>query len=128
MKAIANTKSQEEEISLAQRDSPRETKQGALIACTRTSVVTGIGTVAATSGDIDILVNSAGAIPRGTLLEIDEELLTLCQNDQPAVQNCLDVLVFAAERSKDRLGPKQGADDGRLADFRRVDRTGCSAR
>jgi len=29
--------------------------------------------VAAASGEVDILVNSAGAIPRGTLLEIDEE-------------------------------------------------------
>jgi len=29
--------------------------------------------VAAASGDVDILVNSAGAIPRGTLTEIDEE-------------------------------------------------------
>ena len=29
--------------------------------------------VAAACGDIDILVNSAGAIPRGTLLDIDEE-------------------------------------------------------
>ena len=33
----------------------------------------GVKTVAAACGDIDILVNSAGAIPRGTLLEIDEE-------------------------------------------------------
>jgi NAD(P)-dependent dehydrogenase (short-subunit alcohol dehydrogenase family) len=29
--------------------------------------------LAATAGDVDILVNSAGAVPRGTLLEIDEE-------------------------------------------------------
>src|SRR5262245_54839659 len=29
--------------------------------------------VAAACGDVDILVNSAGAIPRGTLVEIDEE-------------------------------------------------------
>jgi NAD(P)-dependent dehydrogenase (short-subunit alcohol dehydrogenase family) len=29
--------------------------------------------VAAAAGDVDILVNSAGAIPRGTLLDIDEE-------------------------------------------------------
>ena len=32
-----------------------------------------VKTVAAAAGDIDILVNSAGAIPRGTVLEIDEE-------------------------------------------------------
>jgi NAD(P)-dependent dehydrogenase (short-subunit alcohol dehydrogenase family) len=29
--------------------------------------------VAAAAGEVDILVNSAGAVPRGTLLEIDEE-------------------------------------------------------
>lgn len=33
----------------------------------------GVRTVAAACGEVDILVNSAGAIPRGTLLEIDEE-------------------------------------------------------
>jgi hypothetical protein len=33
----------------------------------------GVKAVAAACGDVDILVNSAGAIPRGTLLEIDEE-------------------------------------------------------
>ena len=34
---------------------------------------TGVTAVAAACGEVDILVNSAGAIPRGTLLEIDEE-------------------------------------------------------
>ncbi len=33
----------------------------------------GVKAVAAACGEIDILVNSAGAIPRGTLLDIDEE-------------------------------------------------------
>jgi NAD(P)-dependent dehydrogenase (short-subunit alcohol dehydrogenase family) len=33
----------------------------------------GVKAVAAACRDVDILVNSAGAIPRGTLLEIDEE-------------------------------------------------------
>jgi NAD(P)-dependent dehydrogenase (short-subunit alcohol dehydrogenase family) len=33
----------------------------------------GVKTVVAACGEVDILVNSAGAIPRGTLLEIDEE-------------------------------------------------------
>jgi 3-oxoacyl-[acyl-carrier protein] reductase len=33
----------------------------------------GIKTVAGACGDVDILINSAGAIPRGTLLEIDED-------------------------------------------------------
>ena len=33
----------------------------------------GVKAIAAACGEIDILVNSAGAIPRGTLLEIDEE-------------------------------------------------------
>ncbi len=33
----------------------------------------GVRAVAAACGDVDILVNSAGAIPRGTLLEIDEQ-------------------------------------------------------
>jgi NAD(P)-dependent dehydrogenase (short-subunit alcohol dehydrogenase family) len=37
------------------------------------SVGANVKAVAAACGDIDILVNSAGAIPRGTLLEIDEE-------------------------------------------------------
>jgi NAD(P)-dependent dehydrogenase (short-subunit alcohol dehydrogenase family) len=37
------------------------------------SVSANVKAVAAACGDIDILVNSAGAIPRGTLLEIDEE-------------------------------------------------------
>jgi NAD(P)-dependent dehydrogenase (short-subunit alcohol dehydrogenase family) len=36
------------------------------------SVSAGVKAVAAACGEIDILVNSAGAIPRGTLLEIDE--------------------------------------------------------
>jgi len=33
----------------------------------------GVQAVAAACGEVDILVNSAGAIPRGTLLEIDED-------------------------------------------------------
>jgi NAD(P)-dependent dehydrogenase (short-subunit alcohol dehydrogenase family) len=33
----------------------------------------GVKAVASACGDIDILVNSAGAVPRGTLLDIDEE-------------------------------------------------------
>ena len=33
----------------------------------------GVKAVAAACGEVDILVNSAGAVPRGTLLEIDEE-------------------------------------------------------
>lgn len=33
----------------------------------------GVKAVAAASGDVDILVNCAGAIPRGTLLDIDED-------------------------------------------------------
>ncbi len=33
----------------------------------------GVKAVAAACGEVDILVNSAGAIPRGTLLDIDEE-------------------------------------------------------
>jgi NAD(P)-dependent dehydrogenase (short-subunit alcohol dehydrogenase family) len=33
----------------------------------------GVKAVAAACGDVDILVNSAGAVPRGTLLEIGEE-------------------------------------------------------
>jgi len=37
------------------------------------SSTAGVKAVAAACGDIDILVNSAGAIPRGTLLEIDED-------------------------------------------------------
>ena len=37
------------------------------------SVGANVKAVAAACGDIDILVNSAGAVPRGTLLEIDEE-------------------------------------------------------
>lgn len=37
------------------------------------SVSAEVKRVAATAGEVDILVNSAGAIPRGTLLEIDEE-------------------------------------------------------
>jgi NAD(P)-dependent dehydrogenase (short-subunit alcohol dehydrogenase family) len=37
------------------------------------SVGANVKTLAAACGEIDILVNSAGAIPRGTLLEIDEE-------------------------------------------------------
>src|SRR4051812_25454420 len=37
------------------------------------SVSAEVRRVAAEAGVVDILVNSAGAIPRGTLLEIDEE-------------------------------------------------------
>src|SRR5262245_64204133 len=37
------------------------------------SIGTNAKTVAAACGEVDILVNSAGAVPRGTLLEIDEE-------------------------------------------------------
>lgn len=37
------------------------------------SVSANVKAVAGACGEIDILVNSAGAIPRGTLLEIDEE-------------------------------------------------------
>jgi hypothetical protein len=37
------------------------------------SVGASVKAVAAAVGDVDILVNSAGAVPRGTLLEIDEE-------------------------------------------------------
>jgi NAD(P)-dependent dehydrogenase (short-subunit alcohol dehydrogenase family) len=37
------------------------------------SVSANVKAVAAAAGDVDILVNSAGAVPRGTLLEIDEE-------------------------------------------------------
>jgi NAD(P)-dependent dehydrogenase (short-subunit alcohol dehydrogenase family) len=37
------------------------------------SVGANVKAVAAAAGEVDILVNSAGAVPRGTLLEIDEE-------------------------------------------------------
>jgi NAD(P)-dependent dehydrogenase (short-subunit alcohol dehydrogenase family) len=37
------------------------------------SVSANVKAVAAAAGELDILVNSAGAVPRGTLLEIDEE-------------------------------------------------------
>ncbi len=37
------------------------------------SISTNIKALAAACGEVDILVNSAGAVPRGTLLEIDEE-------------------------------------------------------
>jgi NAD(P)-dependent dehydrogenase (short-subunit alcohol dehydrogenase family) len=37
------------------------------------SISANVKAVAAACGDIDILVNSAGSIPRGTLLDIDEE-------------------------------------------------------
>jgi NAD(P)-dependent dehydrogenase (short-subunit alcohol dehydrogenase family) len=37
------------------------------------SVSAGVKAVAAAAGEVDILVNSAGAVPRGTLLEIDED-------------------------------------------------------
>jgi NAD(P)-dependent dehydrogenase (short-subunit alcohol dehydrogenase family) len=37
------------------------------------SVGANVKAVAAAAGDVDILVNSAGNVPRGTLLEIDEE-------------------------------------------------------
>lgn len=37
------------------------------------SVSANVKAVAAAAGNVDILVNSAGAIPRGTLLEIDEQ-------------------------------------------------------
>ena len=37
------------------------------------STSAGVTAVAAACGEVDILVNSVGAVPRGTLLEIDEE-------------------------------------------------------
>ncbi len=37
------------------------------------SVGANVKAVAAAAGEVDILVNSAGNVPRGTLLEIDEE-------------------------------------------------------
>lgn len=37
------------------------------------STSVGVKAVAAACGEVDILVNSVGAVPRGTLLEIDEE-------------------------------------------------------
>ena len=67
---IARTKS---ELDRVAADIRRDHGVDATSHAADLSVGANVKAVASSCGEIDILVNSAGAIPRGTLLEIDEE-------------------------------------------------------
>ena len=67
---VARTQS---ELDKATADIRAEYKVEAVGHSADLSTSAGVKAVTAACGDIDILVNSAGAIPRGTLLDIDEE-------------------------------------------------------
>ena len=71
MHLVARTRSELDKVTAEIKAAVRRRGRGPFRPISSASA--GVKTVAAACGDIDILVNSAGAIPRGTLLEIDEE-------------------------------------------------------